>query len=44
MGAGFHMGKDMRLSFNTDQSNPDTQVREHRYEKLLISTALTSGF
>jgi len=44
VGVGFHMGKDMRLSFNIDQNNRDTQVREHRYEKFLIGTALTYGF
>ena len=44
VGVGFHMGKDLRLSFNVDQNNRDTRVLEHQYEKFLIGTALTYGF
>ena len=44
MGVGFHMGKDLRLSFNIDQNNRETQVLDHQYEKFLIGTALTYGF
>ena len=44
VGLGFHMGKDLRLSFNIDQNNRDTSVREHQYEKFLVGTALTYGF
>jgi Putative beta-barrel porin 2 len=43
-GVGFHLGKDLRLSFNVDQSNRDTQVLDHQYEKLLIGSSLTYGF
>lgn len=44
VGVGFHMGKDLRLSFNVDQSNRDTRKVEHGYEKFLIGTSLTYGF
>ena len=44
VGIGYHMGKDLRLSFNVDQNNRNTLVREHQYEKFLIGTALTYGF
>lgn len=44
IGLGFHMGKDLRLSFNVDQNNRDTQVLEHAYEKFLVGTSLTYGF
>jgi hypothetical protein len=44
VGLGFHMGKDLRLSFNVDQNNRDTRVTQHQYEKFLIGTALTYGF
>ena len=44
IGVGFHMGRDLRLSFNVDQNNRDTRVLEHQYEKLLVGTALTYGF
>ena len=44
IGLGLHMGKDLRLSFNVDQNNRDTQVLEHQYEKFLVGTALTYGF
>jgi Putative beta-barrel porin 2 len=44
VGVGFHMGRDLRLSFNVDQNNRETQVIDHQYEKFLIGTALTYGF
>ena len=44
VGLGFHMGKDLRLAFNVDQNNRETQVFEHAYEKFLIGTSLTYGF
>jgi hypothetical protein len=44
VGLGFHMGRDLRLAFNVDQNNRDTQVLEHAYEKFLIGTSLTYGF
>lgn len=43
-GVGFHMGRDLRLSFNVDQNNRESEVLEHRYEKFLFGTALTYGF
>jgi hypothetical protein len=44
IGLGLHMGKDLRLSFNVDQNNRDTQVFEHQYEKFLVGTSLVYGF
>jgi len=44
VGLGFHMGRDLRLSFNVDQNNRQTQVFEHAYEKFLIGTSLIYGF
>ena len=44
IGVGFHLGKDLRLSFNVDQNNRDTRVLGHQYEKFLLGTALTYGF
>jgi hypothetical protein len=44
IGIGYHMGKDLRLSFNVDQNVRDTRVQGHQYEKFLIGTALTYGF
>jgi hypothetical protein len=44
IGIGYHIGKDLRLSFNVDQNNRDTRVQDHQYEKFLIGTALTYGF
>ena len=43
-GIGFHMGKDLRLSFNVDQNNRKTQVFDHAYEKFLVGASLTYGF
>ena len=43
-GIGFHMGKDLRLSFNVDQNNRHTQVLDHAYEKFLVGASLTYGF
>jgi hypothetical protein len=43
-GIGYHMGRDLRLSFNVDQNNRDTQVVDHQYQKFLIGSALTYGF
>ena len=44
LGVGYHMGKDLRLSLNVDQSHRDTQVVDHQYERLLVGAALTYGF
>jgi len=44
IGVGFHMGTDLRLSFNADQSNRDTKVFAHQYERLLLGASLTYGF
>jgi hypothetical protein len=43
-GIGYHMGRDLRLSFNVDQNNRDTRVLEHQYERFLIGTSLVYGF
>ena len=43
-GVGFHMGKDLRLSFNVDQNNRDTKKIDHAYERFLVGTSLTYGF
>ena len=44
VGIGFHMGSDLRLSFNVDQNNRETRVFEHAYEKFLVGTSLIYGF
>jgi len=44
VGIGYHMGRDIRLSFNVDQNNRDTRVVDHQYQKFLIGSALTYGF
>jgi hypothetical protein len=43
-GIGYHMGRDLRLSFNVDQNNRDTRVVDHQYDKFLIGSSLTYGF
>ncbi len=44
LGVGYHIGKDLRLSFNVDQNNRDSQVADHQYRKFLIGSSLTYGF
>jgi hypothetical protein len=44
LGVGYHMGKDLRLALNVDQSHRDTQVVDHQYERVLVGAALTYGF
>ena len=44
VGLGVHMGRDLRLAFNVDQNNRQSQVFEHGYEKFLLGTSLTYGF
>ena len=44
VGVGYHIGKDLRLSFNVDQNNRDSQVVDHQYRKFLIGSSLTYGF
>jgi len=44
VGIGYHLGRDLRMSFNVDQNNRDTRLAGHQYEKFLIGTALTYGF
>ena len=44
LGVGYHMGKDLRLALNVDQSHRQTQVVDHDYERLLVGAALTYGF
>jgi hypothetical protein len=44
VGVGWHMGKDLRLAFNVDHNNRDTELVGHQYEKLLIGASLTYGF
>jgi hypothetical protein len=44
IGIGYHMGKDLRLSFNVDKNNRDSQVADHEFQKYLIGSALTYGF
>jgi hypothetical protein len=43
-GIGYHMGRDLRLSFNVDRNNRDTRVLDHQYERFLIGTSLVYGF
>ena len=44
LGVGYHIGKDLRLALNVDQSHRQTQVVDHEYERLLVGAALTYGF
>jgi hypothetical protein len=44
VGIGYHMGRDLRLSFNVDQNNRDTRVVDHQYDRFLIGSSLTYGF
>jgi hypothetical protein len=44
VGIGYHMGRDLRLSFNVDQNNRHTGVVDHQYDKFLIGSSLTYGF
>jgi hypothetical protein len=44
LGIGYHLGRDLRLSFNVDENVRDTRVVGHQYEKFLIGSALTYGF
>ena len=44
VGVGYLIGKDLRLSFNVDQTNRDSQLSDHRYDRLLVSSSLTYGF
>jgi hypothetical protein len=44
IGIGYHLGKDLRLSFNVDQNNRDSRVIAHEYERLLLGVSLVYGF
>jgi hypothetical protein len=44
VGAGLHLGRDMRLGFNVDHIRRDSDVRDRRYENLRVGTAITYGF
>jgi len=44
LGVGYHMGKDLRLALNVDQTHRDTQVVDHQYDRVLVGAALTYGF
>jgi hypothetical protein len=44
IGVGYHIGKDLRLSMNVDHTNRDSEVRDHQYQRLLVSSGLTYGF
>ncbi len=44
IGIGYHMGRDLRLSFNVDQNDRDTRVLDHQYERFLIGTSIVYGF
>lgn len=43
-GIGYHLGTDLRLSFNVDKVNRDTKVVDHQYDNVKFGTALTYGF
>ena len=43
-GVGYHLAKDLRLSFNVDQYNRDSQMVDHQYDKLLFGFGLSYGF
>jgi hypothetical protein len=44
VGVGYHIGKDLRISVNADQTNRDSELRDHQYKRLLVGSALTYGF
>jgi hypothetical protein len=44
VGIGYHIGKDLRLAFNVDRNNRDSQVVDHEYRKFLFGSSLTYGF
>jgi hypothetical protein len=43
-GVGYHLGKDLRLGFNIDQSNRISDVSRRQYEDLKFGSSLTYGF
>ena len=43
-GVGFHMGKTLRLAFNVDKVNRDSQLADRQYDNFKFGTALTSTF
>jgi len=43
-GVGYHLGRDLRLAVNVDQTNRDSQLSDHRYDRLIIASSLTYGF
>ena len=42
-GVGYHLGKDLRLGFNVDQSRRDSDVASRRYSGFKFGTAVTYG-
>ena len=44
IGAGYHMGKDLRLSFNVDKVFRDSQVADWTYNNYTFTSSLTYGF
>ena len=44
VGLGYHMGQDLRLAFNIDENNRQSEVDGHSYHDLRYGTALTYGF
>lgn len=44
VGIGFHMGKELRLSFNADKVGRDSKVADRNYDNWKFGTALNVGF
>jgi len=44
VGVGFHMGKALRLAFNVDKVNRDSQLADRQYDNFRFGTSLTSAF
>ena len=42
-GAGFHMGKDLRLGFNVDHSSRTSKVALRQYQDLTFGSQITYG-
>jgi hypothetical protein len=43
-GLGYHLGSDLRLSFNLDRNTRESQLNNRTYHGLRFGTALTYGF
>jgi hypothetical protein len=44
IGIGYHLGQDLRLSFNVDKVFRDSRVFDRNYDNYLFTSSLTYGF